>query len=151
MKKIMIIVACFALLSAKAISNPVTDVNQKVLHSFQTTFTHARNVQWFAFSDYYYVSFNQGNFAVRAYYDPRGNLINTMRYYSAQYLPINITLRLEAEYPNQVIKNVTEVCNGDEAVYFVRIDGTKNWRIVKADGNGDLETQEVYDYPVGGE
>jgi len=151
MKKSIIIAVCFALLSAKAISSQVTDVNQKVLHSFQSTFTYARNVQWFSYPDYYYVSFNQGNFAIRAFYDLRGNLMNTMRYYSAQYLPINITLRLEEDYPNQVIKNVSEVCNGDEAVYFVRVDGVKNWRIVKADGYGNMETQEVYDYPAGGE
>ena len=149
MKKSMIIAACFALLSATAISSPVTDVNQKVLHSFQSTFAYARNVQWFSYPDYYYVSFKEGNFAIRAFYDLNGNLMNTMRYYSAQYLPMNITLKLEQDYPNRVIKNVTEVCNGDEAVYFIRLDGVKNWRIVKADGYGNLETQQVYDYPAG--
>ena len=146
--RFLIALSVAVLLSFTCLGSPVKGINANVLRSFHSLFANARNVEWFTYPSYYYVSFKEDNFIVRAYYDKNGSLMNTIRYYNGQFLPLNIIYKLKERYPHKAIKHVTEVSNGNAVVYFVRLDDAKTWRIVKLDEDGYITTVTKFDKGV---
>ena len=144
MKKNLLTVAfiagflCFGIISVKA------NVNEKVLQSFHAVFEKASNVKWVEYSDHYYVSFNQNEVIVRANYDMAGNLLNSIRYYKEQQLPLNILCKIKKSYSSTAIDNVTEVSNQDGIVYFIMLQDDKNWIKIKSDETGTFEVVDKF-------
>ncbi|HTS43845.1 MAG TPA: hypothetical protein VMH01_05575 [Puia sp.] len=143
--RLLIALGVAGFLSLSCLGNPVKGININVLRSFHTIFTNATNVEWFTFPSYYYVSFKEDNCGVRAYYNKSGGLMSTIRYYEGEFLPLNIIYKLKAIYPHKIIGHVTEVSNGSDVVYFVRMDDFKTWQIVKSDEDGDITTVRKFD------
>jgi len=142
MKKLIICVCLFAAIGAKAAVPP--EVNQKVLKAFNETFTKAQNVVWHEAGNTYQASFKQSEITTRAIYDADGNLLRTTRYYSEEYLPINIITKLKKKYEGKKIHGVTETTTSEEAYYQIIIEDEKNWYIVNADVSGSLELSQKF-------
>jgi hypothetical protein len=145
MKKNLLTAACIAGLISLSAFSAKADVNQKVLQSFQAVFTKASNIKWVEYSDHYYVSFNQNDILVRANYDANGNLLNSVRYYKEQHLPLNILCKIKKTYPSKNVDIVTEVSAEAGIVYFIQLKDDKGWTIIKSDEGGTFEISDQFE------
>ena len=140
MKKLFVFI-CSTLLFATAFAY---DVNEKVLKTFQQTFTNAEAVKWEEYKTYYTVSFTHSGIQSKVNYDKEGNMLGSIRYYAPQMLPLNIFNKLKRDYSREKLFGVTEVTFGDEVAYFVKIETLKNWITLKVDATGNIEMHEKY-------
>ena len=144
MKKNLLTTAFIAAFLSLSVISAKADVSQKVLQSFHSVFSKASNIRWVEYSDHYYVSFNQNEVIVRANYDMAGNLLNSIRYYKEQQLPLNILCKIKKSYSSSVIDNVTEVSNQDGIVYFIMLQDDKNWIKIKSDETATFEVVDKF-------
>jgi hypothetical protein len=144
MKRKLLTVACLAGLLSVSIFSVKAEVSQKVLQSFHSVFTQATHVMWTENANSYSVSFNQNDMTLKIAYDKEGNLLNSVRYYKEQRLPLNIMYKVKKAYPSNKIDIVTEVSTPDGTVYFINLKDDKNWTIVKSDESGELEVTEKF-------
>jgi len=142
MKKFFIII-CSTFLVATSFAY-VPEVNERVLNSFKQTFTNAESVKWEEYQSYYTVSFMHSGIQSKVNYDRKGNMLGSIRYYSAQMLPLNIFNKVKKDYAQQNLFGVTEVTFGNDVVYFVKIETAKNWITVKMDATGSSEVYEKF-------
>jgi hypothetical protein len=120
------------------------EISQKALQAFHTVFAGAKHVKWTEYNDHYFVSFYQNEILVKATYDKEGNMLNSMRYYGEQRLPLNILYQVEKSYPSKMIAEVTEVSNGEGTLYFIQLKDKKGWTIIKSDASGELEVTDRF-------
>ena len=142
MKKLIICLCLFAAVGAVA-AEP-SEVNEKVLKAFKETFAKATDVVWHENQNTYEATFKQSTIATRATYDTEGNLLRTTRYYSEEFLPINIVMKLKKKYDGKKIFGVTETSSEEMVTYQVVLEDEKNWYIVTADNWGSLELTKKY-------
>jgi hypothetical protein len=140
MKKLFVILAC-ALLTVSAYAD---DPNEKVLKSFNETFSGAEDVKWEEFSTYYTVSFVNAGIRSKVNYDKEGVMLGSIRYYSPSMLPLNIQNKLKKEYSKKSLFGVTEVTFGTDVTYYVKMEDEKNWITVKVDTGGNSQVTEKY-------
>lgn len=141
MKKIFVLGA-FALMSTGVFANEPSVVNEKVLKSFKETFTNAEQVKWHESDNSYSVRFFQGEVRYIVYYDLRGNITSSMRFYKPALLPANILNALQNGYSKKTAFGVTEITSGEDVAYFVKLEDSKHWYTVKFNANGESETYE---------
>jgi len=139
MKKFASIVSAL-LLTVVAFADP----NEKVLRSFNETFTTAENVKWEEYSNYYAVSFSYSGIRSKVNYDKDGTIMSSIRYYDPMLLPSNILNKLKKEQPKRKLFGVTEVAVGEEVVYFVKLVDDKHWITLRIDSQGNSEVYEKY-------
>lgn len=120
------------------------EVNEKVLKSFQETFSSAEEVKWEEFKTYYTVSFVHSGIRSKVNYDKDGRMLGSIRYYAPQMLPLNIYNRLRIDYSKKDLYGVTEVTFGTDVTYFVKMQDDRNWITVKIDGTGNSSIHEKY-------
>jgi hypothetical protein len=144
MKKNLLTAACIAGFLCLSVFSVRADVSQKVLQSFHSVFSKASNIRWIEYADHYYVSFNQNDVIVRANFDMAGSLLNSIRYYREQQLPLNILCKIKKSYPSKVINNVTEVSNQEGIVYFIMLQDDKSWVKIKSDETATFEIVDKF-------
>ncbi|HLK30215.1 MAG TPA: hypothetical protein VKT28_16660 [Puia sp.] len=144
MKKNLIAAACIAGFLSFSAFSAKADINQKVLQSFHSVFSKATNIKWTEFQDHYYVSFYQNDILIRANYDLSGNIMNSIRYYKEQHLPLNILCKLKKVYSSKAIEMVTEVSNQDGTAYFIQLKDDKGWTTVKSDESATFEVVDKF-------
>jgi hypothetical protein len=138
MKKIIYLAVLLTSLAATAATPP--KINEKVLKAFKETFTTAENVSWEEFDNKNcQANFKQSEIAVKAIYDNEGNLLETIRYYSEDYLPPNIIAKLKKKYTGKNIFAVTEIISENEVLYYITLKDEKKWYVVKSDPYANLE------------
>jgi hypothetical protein len=147
MKKNLLMIACVAGVLFVSAMDARAEVSQKTLQSFHTVFADAKNVKWTEYPDNYFVSFSQNDILVKAFYDKEGNLLNSMRYYKEQHLPLNILCKVKKEYPAKTIDIVTEVSADNALVYLIQLKDDKGWTIVKSDQSGNMEITDKFNKP----
>ena len=140
MKKVLAII-CSMLFVAGAYA---FEVNEKVLKSFNETFTAAEEVKWEEYKTYYTVSFVNTGIRSKVNYDKDGNMLGSIRYYAPQLLPLNIYNRLKKEQSNKELFGVTEVTFGTDVTYFVKMQNDKHWITIKIDASGNSSIHEKY-------
>lgn len=144
MKKNLITAACFAAFLSLSAFSAKADVNQKVLTSFHSVFAKATNIKWTEFEDHYFVSFSQSDVLVKVNYDLAGNILNSMRYYKEQHLPLNILCKVRKTYPSKTVDIVTEVNDENGTAYFIQLKDDKGWTIIKSDENASFENVDKF-------
>src|SRR5690349_7458819 len=97
MKKILF-AALLSLGSLSLFAAAGPGVDEKILASFNKTFTNAEEVSWTELSDSYQVSFKQNMVASKITYDKQGNIVKTLRYYFEDQLPIMILSKVKNKY-----------------------------------------------------
>lgn len=147
MKKTFILSALLVIISASSFAfTGINDFmpNEKVLKSFNSTFSNAAEVKWFDHPNYYEVSFYHKEIRANVIYDLGGNFLSSTRYYKAQDLPTSILCKLMKKYSDKKIYGVTELTNNDEVNYYVKIEDAKHWLTIKVSGNGQMEVHEKF-------
>ncbi|HET9744954.1 MAG TPA: hypothetical protein VFP97_04515 [Chitinophagaceae bacterium] len=142
MKKLIICLCLFATIGALAAKPP--EVNEKVLKAFKETFIRATDVVWHEMQNSYEAHFKQSEIVTRAIYDTQGNLLRTTRYYSEEYLPINILSKLKKKYADKSVFGVTELSLEDVVSYHITLEDEKNWYIVIADNWGSFDLSKKF-------
>lgn len=140
MKKLLV-VAIAAVFSVSLYAAPI-NVNEKVLKIFKETFASAEDVKWSETETSYAVSFFLSGIQSRIVYDKDGNIVSSLRYYSPQYLPMNVYRSLLKKYSNKKLYGVTEVAADDNIVYYVKIYDAKYWYTVRTDNSGNQQVTE---------
>lgn len=143
MKKIFFAAAAF-LLTCSAFANTVKDVNAKVLGAFKSTFQNASQVVWHEYKDYYEVRFMQGTIDARVKYDTNGNIMQAIRYYKEDNLPLLIKAKIKNKYANEKIFGVTEISSDTELSYYIVLENEKNWINIKCDSFGNISVQHKF-------
>jgi hypothetical protein len=144
MKKNFLTAACIAGFLTLSVFSAKADVSQKVLQSFHSVFAKATNIKWVEYPDHYYVSFNQNDIMIRVNYDLTGNMMNSIRYYKEQHLPLNILCEVKKSYSSKIIDIVTEVSNQDGVVYFIQLKDDKGWTILKSDETANFTVVDKF-------
>ena len=140
MKKSIITLAAFFLMLSAFAKAP----SEKVLKSFNATFTSPQEVTWFENQDYYSVSFVQNGILTRVNYDKEGNFLSSLRYYDKQNLPINIICLLKKEFDGLEVYGITEVTNAIQVTYHITMQDEKNLITAKVSSNGHISAVKKY-------
>jgi asparagine synthase (glutamine-hydrolysing) len=113
-------------------SEPLT-VNEKVLQAFNGTFQNVQNIKWYKHKNSYEVYFQQNQIRTQVHYNDDGVIMQTIRYYQEQQLPLNILNRVRKQYSSKKIYGVTEVGNETDIVYQIILEDEKSWLIINSD------------------
>lgn len=136
MKKFVFLIAVSAISFLSFANDPV--VSEKVLTAFNKTFQNVKNVNWFENTGSYEVRFVQNEVRIKVNYDKEGNIINTIRYYSEQHLPIMVLSKIKSKYTGKTIHSVTELSSEEGTTYYVTLEDEKTWLDLKADQYGSM-------------
>ena len=142
MKKFFAIIATTLLVASAYAFDP--NVSEKVLKSFNETFSSAQDIRWEKYASYYTVSFNQAGIQSKVNYDYSGTMLSSLRYYEPKFLPLNIYNRIKKNYSKKEMFGVTEVTFNNDVVYYVKLQDDKSWITLKIDGVGNSEVVEKY-------
>ena len=134
MKKILFVLG---LLAVMGVSNayPSEKVSPKVLASFKSEFSSAKNVEWETGNNYFRATFSMNEQRVFAYYSVDGELISVARYISTIQLPINLFSNLKNDYSKYWISDLFEVSNSEGLHYYVTLE-TADTKLVMRSSNG---------------
>jgi hypothetical protein len=147
MKKI--IVLCLAVVFSTAIfAAPLPDpaTSAKILKSFQQDFPEVSNPVINEVGDYYLVYYKYGkdNYSCRIFYDGKGKIVQTMKYYSCEELTPFIRAKIKEAYNGTKISSVTELTNAVNHYYQVILKGNKSMYVVEVDINGNVRSEKKY-------
>ena len=142
MKKFFAIITTTLLVASAYAFDP--NVSEKVLKSFNETFSSAQDIKWEKYESYYTVSFNQAGIQSKVNYDHSGTMLSSLRYYEPKLLPLNIYNRIKKNYSKKEMFGVTEVTFNNDVVYYVKLQDDKSWITLKIDGVGNSEVVEKY-------
>ncbi len=135
-------VGLFALLGAGAFANTPEAVSEKVLQSFKETFTDAKDVKWHESDNSYSVRFYQGDTRYIVYYNKRGNITGSMKFYEPAMLPTNILSDIARNHNGKTSLYVTEISSGNNLAYFVKMQDGKYWYTIQYDSIGNSSVYE---------
>ncbi|AHF16133.1 hypothetical protein [Niabella soli] len=142
MKRILLLLLLSSVGYCAAAGNPL--VNDLSLKSFNALFKNAHNVVWSAGKDFSDVSFQEDNILMRARFDNGGNLVQTIRYYKEQNLPVFIMQQIKKEYKGCEIYGVTELSRKDAFIYTFSLRDKKHLFVVLTDINGVVLSSKQY-------
>ncbi|CAL1521358.1 hypothetical protein [Chitinophaga sp. MM2321] len=144
MKKLIFLMSAALLLSAHTLfAKPYeTAVNNKIQHTFSESFSGAKEVKWYTDDNITFTAkFTMVNTRVTAFFNDDGTLLATSRYLQADQLPLNVISRLNKKFPATSIYCVVEYAAGENALYYITLEGKDTWTIVRADRFGSLKVQ----------
>ncbi|MGN6265006.1 MAG: hypothetical protein ACTHM5_05010 [Ginsengibacter sp.] len=148
MKKLIILCLTTAIstgiLAAKKDSNSI-DGPEKIMEIFHSHFPEIADPALSKVGDFYMVYFNEGeNSACRIYYDVNGNLIKTIRNYTAEDLNPYIRQKIEAKYQGKNIYSVTDVTDEFDHYYEVIVQNEKAMWILHVNDDGTSSVKNKY-------
>jgi len=139
MKKIVFVLG-FVLAAAVSQAYPSEKVSPKVLASFNSEFTNAKEVEWETGNNYFRASFSMNEQRVFAYYDMEGKLLSIARYISSFQLPVNLFSDLKNEYSNYWISDLFELNNSEGLHYYITLETADTKLILRSSNGGDWST-----------
>ncbi|RYY57433.1 MAG: hypothetical protein EOO05_17985 [Chitinophagaceae bacterium] len=132
MKKFLVIL--LVIVSAPAMAADSLDV--KIVERFTVAFPKAENVKWYDTDGKMEVYYNNADITCHIWYDAKGNVVKSLRYYTEKDLAPFVKARIQKEYPGKKIVGVTETTKHDSLSYVVSLEDEKSWTIVKSDATG---------------
>src|SRR5688572_930748 len=133
MKKSILTLAAFLLILTTFAAGP----DEKILATFNATFSNPAEVTWYDGNDSYQAYFEQSGVKTRVKYDKKGNFVSAIRYYEEQSLPIHIANQLKKTYSNQKVYGVTEITSAETVNYHVTLHDEKTWTMVQLIATGE--------------
>lgn len=140
-----IISLCLLLLcSASIFASNLPDAPEKVIKMFHRDYPQARNETVYHVGDSYMIYFKNPsqNATYRIYYNTSGEILQTMKYYSAEELSPFIRSRVNTKYKNKTISSVTDVTNDSGHFYQIVIEDKKSWTYLNVDEKGNMEIEK---------
>lgn len=139
MKKIAFVVG-FLLAAVVSQAYPSEKVSPKVLASFKSEFSNAKEVEWETGNNYFKASFSLNEQKVFAYYDIEGHLISVARYISSFQLPVHLFSNVKNEYSNYWVSDLFEVSNSEGLHYYITLETADSKLILRSSNGGDWST-----------
>ncbi|HEY0066109.1 MAG TPA: hypothetical protein VGB46_02060 [Flavisolibacter sp.] len=140
MKKFMI--AASALLFSLAVW--AAEPNEKVLASFHNTFKNVSEIVWNEVDGRFEVKFLHNSISTRVSYDQNGNILQTVRYYYEESLPILIRMKVQNKFKGLKVYGVTESTADGEVSYHIVLHDETNWVIVDSDAYGYIKIDKKF-------
>lgn len=141
MKRIMMFAAIVFAFSFKAMAD---DPSQKVLDAFHKTFPDVKDVAWTENQHSYEVKFKQNEIISKVTYDMDGNIVNTLRYYYEQNLPLLVLSKVKNKFNGKKIFGVTEESSDNGTFYHIILEDEKHWVNITADSYGSIRVDKKY-------
>jgi hypothetical protein len=139
MKKILLVLGLVATMGVCS-AYPSERVSQKVLASFKTEFTNAKDVEWDTGSNYFRATFTMNDQRVFAFYNVEGELLSVARYISSIQLPINLFSDLKNNYSKYWISDLFEVSNSEGLHYYVTLETADSKLVIHSVNGGSWST-----------
>jgi hypothetical protein len=149
MKK-FIVVLLSAIIGYGASAHDTTNIDQKLLQLFKTSFPNAQEVTWHEATDAYVANFVENGVRSKIAYTKDGSVAQLTRTYQEQGLPYSIGYKVKEEFPGKNIFGVVEVLTRSErenysaVEYYIKLEDAKNWITVKVNGDGETTVIEKY-------
>ena len=149
MKK-LILLAAAAFFSAGIFAAPMVtksiDATAKIRKVFHHNFPEVTSPSIVNVGDYYLVYFanKKDNSSCRIFYDADGNVLGTIRNYTAEGLAPYLRAKIDSKYKGKNILGITDVTNEIEHYYEVILQDEKSLWVVHANDNGSMHVQKKY-------
>jgi hypothetical protein len=134
MKKIMLLLA-IVITSLSSFAGE--KVSEKVLKSFKSDFSTAKEVVWAAGDNYFKATFKYNEKFVFAYYNNDGMLLAITRYLSPADLPMNLQTRLKKDYSEYWVSDLFEAAKESGTFYYITLENADTKIILKAENGSD--------------
>lgn len=125
-------------------ANPTNNINEKVLTAFNANFKNANQVVWHEYNNFYEVRFVEGTTDTRIKYDKKGNVLETVRYYTEEGLPLFVKVNLKNKFADKKIYGVTEIAKASDLNYIIILEDETTWTTVKSDYFGNSTVEKKY-------
>ena len=145
MKKAIIYVACFFIVSAAAAAP-----GSKLIKLFNTTFPNAKDVQWKDDKAGFFVSFTQNGNYNKVFYNKENDFVYAIKYYSGDELPTNIIVAMNKAYGETKILGVTEVTTENSIIYNIKLTKKDKLYCLNVLPDGTVATEEKFTYENAG-
>jgi len=139
MKKILLVLGLVATMGVCS-AYPSERVSQKVLASFKTEFTTAKNVEWETGANYFRAAFTMNDQQIFAFYNVEGDLLSVARYISSIQLPVNLFSDLKNNYSKYWISDLFEVSNNEGLHYYVTLETADSKLVMRSSNGGSWST-----------
>ncbi|MBX3257319.1 MAG: hypothetical protein KF862_24550 [Chitinophagaceae bacterium] len=143
MKKIIFSAVIFLSITATAASR-INPVNEKVMKTFNEIFRNVSAPAWNVSGDYYEASFVNASVRTRAWFNRKGHLVQTIRYYTESGLPSNVLYKVKQTYAGKEVCGVVETTNSSGINYGIILKDGKKYTHINADTHGETETVAEY-------
>ncbi|MGC4233165.1 MAG: hypothetical protein QM594_09310 [Niabella sp.] len=144
MKNLILSAAVMLSLTFSASAASKEPVSEKAQKTFYTIFKDADNVSWSNTGRQYNAFFVADNIKTRAMFDAKGNLVQTIRYYSEEELPENVLYSVKKTYKGKEVFGVTEVANQYGVHYRIVLRDEKTYTHINANNMGETEVVSKY-------
>lgn len=144
MKKI-ILLCLFSIITSTRLFAIPTAVPEKIQKIFHDEFPTIKNATFYDFGGYYEVFLKmENNSSERVYYNPNGEIIQTLKYYSESELDPFIKEKMNKKYKGKTISCITEVQSKLEHFYQIILEDQSSLYVVKLDGKSLVETSKKF-------
>lgn len=145
-KKLLLLVAIALFASISSFAGTGTkelEASSTLKTAMEKEFTGASGIKWYSDDNKTFMArFTLNERNVTAYFDGDGHLLATRRYVDAVNLPLSVSTKLAQRYPNEAIRWVVEFQSEGATAYYVTLEGTNTWKVIKASANGDLSVHQ---------
>lgn len=123
-----------------------TESSAKALESFHRDFPEITDAKISQQGSIYTISFKneKDNSSNRVYYDKKGNIVQTIMYYSEKDLPPFIRAKVGSKFPGKTISNVTEFISNKEHFYEIALEDNNSLFITRFNTNGIMYNKKKY-------
>jgi hypothetical protein len=130
-------------------ANPLTakaDVSDKAKRALTSAFPQAESIKWMESKNGEVCTAYFWLYDVKtvASYDRDGNVINILRYYKEDHLPVSVLSQVKRKYHDKTIAGVTEMTDSnDEVSYYIKLEDSAHWYTVKVSSDGMEQTEKL--------
>jgi len=144
MKSLILSTALILSLTFSAAAARKEPSSEKAQKTFYSLFKDADNVSWINTGNLYEAFFFNDNIKTRALFDSKGNLVQTIRYYSEKQLPGTVMYDVKKTFKGKEIFGVTEVSNLYGVHYRIILKDAKSYTHINANNMGETEVVARY-------
>jgi hypothetical protein len=117
-------------------------INAKAVKDFQLRFADAGEAKWFSDRNGFVSYFVKDGYGDRAFYDKKGHWQYSLIFYGEKKLPRDVRAGIKSNYFDMDITLVEEVQTPDGNVFIVHLEDKSNIKILKVNGEGEMETMQ---------
>lgn len=147
---ILLVNSSFAQVSEPTSLSPViivsSNVSQKVINAFQSSFSNPLNQVWYKIGEKYLVKFSDGNLPHHVCYRKNGSLVYNITYANGSALPFQVKKLVNSNYNDYNILAATNVQDNERDVWVIKLEDNNRLISVVVE-NDDL--QEVSKFQKG--
>jgi len=119
------------------------EINARAVREFMKSYDDVYDVRWYKSDRRYVASFEKDSVITRLYYNNRGDLEVTLRYYSENRLSPEIRRIVRSKYFDYHIFHVSEAIQNGSITYQIKMQHKTHYRIINIT-NGEME--EILEY-----